>query len=161
MPITQEEAKLALGASPKEKAFAQAAGTLKVYENVNQKLGALQGVIGSIYGPQNEWNPTAVVGAIKNYSAVVRDLIGQTRDMIKIDPLLGPAFADYLADRSDLVTVYKNMARPWLNYIRDSTVYGKVQSGMLEEAARERKNAAAKQIPELAKLMSELNNING
>jgi hypothetical protein len=52
------------------------------------------------------------------------------------------------------------MARPWLEYITDKTTYGKVSAKITEESAKAQYEAAEKQIPELANLLTQLDGIN-
>lgn len=160
MPITKEEAEIVLGASPTEKVFVKAAGTLEAYQKANEVLGGYEQLIGSIYGDPKGWSPKAVIESIKKYSETVKSLIEKSKDIVSADPLLGPKYSELLVEGSKKVTVFKNMALPWLQYIKDRNVYNEVQSGIVEEATRAQKEALAKQTPELAELLTKLDEIN-
>jgi len=160
MPITQKETEKILKASPTDEAFAKAEGTLQMHKQTNKVLSGFEQQINTIYGPIEDWNPKGVVEAIKNYTEAVRTLIEKSKGIAGIDPLLGPKYLESLAECSGKITTYKNMARPWLEYITDKTTYGKVSAKITEESAKAQYEAAEKQIPELANLLTQLDGIN-
>jgi hypothetical protein len=159
MPVTKEDVKALTQKLPQDEKFAKAAFTQQLYSAMSEGLGKLVGgVTSNIYGDQKNWDPEAVVGNLENYDMSVHQALSQV-DKVLEDNLLGPVYREWLLEKSKNLVTMKNMALPWLKYIKDRASFMSAYLEQQEETIKQQKELAQKELPKLDEIYEKFGKI--